>query len=64
MTTPVLPVRPRVTAEWQCTKCNSTNRKFVPVGTTVTVDRCVACHTEHVVWPGARPVRWNAEPKR
>jgi hypothetical protein len=52
---------PRVTAEWQCTRCNVTNRKYVPEGTTVVEDRCVACHTKHVVWPGERPVRWNAK---
>jgi hypothetical protein len=53
--------QPRVTAEWQCTKCDATNRKYVPVGTEVTLDRCVACHTRHTVWPASRPVRWNAE---
>ncbi len=53
---------PHVTAEWQCTACSSTNRKFVPAGTTRTVDRCVSCRLRHVVTPGPRPVRWNAEP--
>ena len=23
--------------------------------------RCVSCHGKHVVWPGERPVRWNAK---
>jgi hypothetical protein len=51
----------RVTAEWQCTRCDATNRKFVPADTPVTHDRCVSCHTRHVVWPAERPVRWNAK---
>jgi hypothetical protein len=50
----------RVTAEWQCTKCAATNRKFVPEGTPVTSDKCVSCHAKHLVWPAKRPVRWNA----
>jgi hypothetical protein len=53
--------RPHVTAEWQCTRCDVTNRKFVPGGTPVAYDRCVSCHTRHVIWPAARPVRWNAK---
>jgi len=59
--TAILARRPQVTAEWQCTKCDVTNRKLVPIGTTVTPDRCVACHTTHVIWPAERPVRWNAQ---
>jgi hypothetical protein len=55
------PLRPHVTAEWQCTRCSSTNRKFVPRGTTVAHDRCLTCKTKHVVWPAKRPVRWNAK---
>jgi hypothetical protein len=55
--------RPFLTAEWQCTKCDVTNRKSVPVGTAAAQDRCVACHAAHVVWPNDRPVRWNAEAK-
>ena len=51
---------PHVTAEWQCTKCGSTNRKFVPAGTTKALDRCVSCHTKHELAPGVRPVRWKA----
>ena len=51
---------PHVTAEWQCTRCGATNRKFVPAGTTRTVDRCVTCHAKHEVTIGARPVRWDA----
>lgn len=52
---------PHLTAEWQCTKCNVTNRKYLPKGTQVAEDRCVACHAAHVIWVGPRPVRWNAE---
>ena len=49
------------TAEWICTRCGATNRKLVPVRTTRTVDRCVTCHTEHVVEVDSRPVRWRAQ---
>ena len=51
---------PHVTAEWQCTRCASTNRKLVSVDTTRTTDRCVSCHAKHELTPGDRPVRWNA----
>jgi hypothetical protein len=51
---------PHVTAEWQCTLCGVTNRKFVAADCTRTMDRCVTCHTKHDVTPGVRPVRWNA----
>ncbi len=51
---------PHVTAEWQCTRCGSTNRKFVGAATTRTIDRCVSCHTKHEITPGQRPVRWEA----
>jgi hypothetical protein len=60
----VLANRPRVTAEWLCTRCGVTNRKYVPEGTPVTEDRCVACHARHAVWPAERPVRWNAAVKK
>lgn len=55
-----LSTTPHVTAEWQCTRCGATNRKFVAADLTRTVDRCVTCHAKHEVTPGARPVRWNA----
>ncbi len=48
------------TAEWICTRCGATNRKLVALRTSHTSDRCVTCHTRHVVEPGVRPVRWNA----
>ena len=51
---------PHVTAEWQCTRCGSTNRKRVPAGTTKVNDKCVSCHAKHEVSPGMRPVRWKA----
>jgi NMD protein affecting ribosome stability and mRNA decay len=53
---------PHATAEWLCSRCGSTNRKFVGAGTTQTVDRCVSCHAKHEVTKGARPVRWDAKP--
>ena len=54
---------PHVTAEWQCARCGATNRKLVAAGTRRTLDRCVSCHAKHELAPGARPVRWNAQPK-
>lgn len=48
------------TAEWICTRCGATNRKLVAVHTSETRDRCVTCHTRHVVEPDIRPVRWKA----
>lgn len=50
-----------VTAEWNCTRCGSTNRKLVAAGTTRTRDRCVHCRAWHQVAPNERPVRWDAE---
>jgi hypothetical protein len=61
--TDTLPKPPRVTAEWLCTKCGSTNRQFVLVGTPAANDKCVSCGAKHVIWPGDRPVRWNSEAK-
>jgi hypothetical protein len=51
---------PAVTAEWNCTRCGTTNRKLVPATTTRTADRCGHCGAAHVIEPGERPVRWNA----
>jgi hypothetical protein len=48
------------TAEWQCTVCGATNRRLVPLGATRAEDRCVTCHTRHVIERDDRPVRWNA----
>jgi DNA-directed RNA polymerase subunit RPC12/RpoP len=49
-----------VTAEWNCTRCGTTNRKLVPASASRVVDRCNHCAAKHVVEPDARPVRWNA----
>jgi hypothetical protein len=51
-----------LTAEWICRRCGATNRKLVPVGASEVADRCVSCHTAHVLEPDERPVRWNARP--
>ena len=51
---------PARTAEWNCTRCGTTNRKLVPADSTRTRDRCAHCHAKHVVEAGSRPVRWNA----
>lgn len=61
MTTP-LSTSPHTTAEWQCSRCNSTNRKFVGARTKRITDQCVSCHQTHEITPGDRPVRWNAKP--
>jgi len=49
-----------LTAEWNCTRCGTTNRKLVPARTTQTRDRCAHCRAWHVIEPDIRPVRWNA----
>jgi hypothetical protein len=54
---------PALTAEWNCTRCGTTNRKLVPWKTTRTTDRCSHCHTVHIIEPNARPVRWTARLK-
>jgi hypothetical protein len=51
---------PAVTAEWNCTRCGTTNRKLVPATATSARDRCGHCRAWHVIEPGARPVRWDA----
>ena len=48
------------TAEWNCTRCGTTNRKLVPVSDGRTTDRCTHCGTRHVIEPDVRPVRWTA----
>lgn len=50
----------KVTAEWQCTRCGSTNRKLVERNQTEVGDKCVSCHQKHILNPGLRPVRWTA----
>ncbi|HEX5385573.1 MAG TPA: zinc ribbon domain-containing protein [Gemmatimonadales bacterium] len=51
---------PAETAEWNCTRCGTTNRKLVPAGTSRTTDRCEHCGARHVLMRGDRPVRWTA----
>ena len=51
---------PAVTAEWNCTRCGSTNRKLVPATTTETRDRCNHCRAWHIISVGRTPVRWDA----
>lgn len=53
--------RPADTAEWQCTRCGTTNRRLVTPGETEARDRCVHCRLRHVVQRGETPVRWRAE---
>lgn len=52
---------PMVTAEWQCVKCGTTNRKLVRGSVREMKDRCMSCRARHLVTPGARPVRWQAK---
>jgi hypothetical protein len=51
---------PAHTAEWNCTRCGTTNRKLVAREITRTMDRCGHCRAKHVVESNERPVRWNA----
>ena len=51
---------PATTAEWNCTRCGTTNRKLVPLGVDRTADRCTHCGTRHTVTTDERPVRWRA----
>jgi hypothetical protein len=51
---------PALTAEWNCTRCGTTNRKLVPADATSVRDRCGHCRAWHILTPGERPVRWNA----
>jgi DNA-directed RNA polymerase subunit RPC12/RpoP len=48
------------TAEWNCTRCGTTNRKLVPVTDQRTADRCTHCGAKHTIEPDARLVRWLA----
>lgn len=54
---------PAVTAEWNCTRCGTTNRKLLDADATTTADRCVHCKARHVVTRGERNVRWEAKVK-
>jgi hypothetical protein len=49
-----------LTAEWNCTRCGTTNRKLVPLADQRTTDRCSHCHTRHTIEADTRRVRWVA----
>jgi DNA-directed RNA polymerase subunit RPC12/RpoP len=48
------------TAEWNCTRCGTTNRKLVPIAEERSRDRCTHCGARHTIEPAARWVRWSA----
>lgn len=48
------------TAEWNCTRCGTTNRKLVPIAEERSSDRCTHCGARHTLEPAARWVRWSA----
>lgn len=48
------------TAEWNCTRCGTTNRKLVPIADGRATDRCTHCGARHIIEPDSRPVRWAA----
>jgi hypothetical protein len=50
-----------LTAEWNCTRCGTTNRKLVPMVDDRTTDRCAHCGTRHTVERDVRRVRWLAK---
>jgi DNA-directed RNA polymerase subunit RPC12/RpoP len=49
-----------LTAEWNCTRCGTTNRKLVPLTDERTSDRCTHCGAPHIVERDVRRVRWLA----
>jgi DNA-directed RNA polymerase subunit RPC12/RpoP len=51
---------PALTAEWNCTRCGTTNRKLVPLTAERTTDRCTHCRTRHIIEQDTRRVRWLA----
>jgi transcription elongation factor Elf1 len=51
------------TAEWNCTRCGTTNRKLVPVSDMRATDRCTHCGARHTIEPEVRRVRWAARPE-
>ncbi len=53
--------QPAVTAEWNCTRCGTTNRALVPLALRWTTDRCLHCGARHRIEPDERPVRWRAQ---
>ena len=48
------------TAEWLCTVCGSTNRRLVSDSANKAKDRCLTCHTFHIIEADDRPVRWRS----
>lgn len=48
------------TAEWNCTRCGTTNRKLVPLSAERSTDRCTHCGARHTIEPDTRLVRWLA----
>jgi DNA-directed RNA polymerase subunit RPC12/RpoP len=52
-----------LTAEWNCARCGTTNRKLVPLTDVRTTDRCTHCRTRHTIEPDSRRVRWVARQK-
>jgi uncharacterized Zn finger protein len=53
---------PATTAEWNCTRCGTTNRRLLASSTREAVDKCLHCGTAHDIMAGDRPVRWDAKP--
>ena len=53
-----------LTAEWNCTRCGTTNRKLVPLTDERTTDRCTHCGARHTIEPDTRRVRWLARQDR
>jgi hypothetical protein len=51
---------PALTAEWNCTRCGTTNRKLVPLTEERATDRCAHCRTWHTIELDTRRVRWLA----
>ncbi|MEX0691606.1 MAG: hypothetical protein WD934_05435 [Gemmatimonadales bacterium] len=49
-----------MTAEWQCTACDSTNRKLVAPTDTEVRDKCYSCKAKHVIRRPERPLTWHA----
>jgi DNA-directed RNA polymerase subunit RPC12/RpoP len=49
-----------LTAEWNCTRCGTTNRKLVPLTDERTTDCCTHCGIRHIIEPDTRRVRWLA----
>lgn len=51
----------QLTAEWQCTRCDATNRRLLPLRSRQGKDVCVHCHLKHRITKGDTPVRWMAQ---